>query len=239
TPSPVERPNRLPPDRATPKICSTILTGLSRSVSRVAGAAPRTSTPAVAPDSIRTTVQPVGRSVSVWCPTLMPGTAVSVAFAGVCAIAGLKPCATFIGKPCATFRGVTPSAPAIVAADTRVAQGFSPADRSATHASDSARRFMPLQYRIVRTALIDRVTTEVDRATAEMVQFTADLVRIPTVNPPGEEYDACAHFLGDFLQQRAFEVEYIAAEGRPEHTPRHPRVNVIGSRRGGPGPVVH
>ena len=120
-----------------------------------------------------------------------------------------------------------------------MAQGFSPADRSATHASDSARRFIPLQYRIVRTALIDRVTTEVDRATAEMVQFTADLVRIPTVNPPGEEYDACAHFLGDFLQQRAFEVEYIAAEGRPEHTARHPRINVIGSRRGGPGPVVH
>ena len=98
---------------------------------------------------------------------------------------------------------------------------------------------MPLQYRIVRTALIDRVTAEVDRATDEMVEFTADLVRIPTVNPPGDEYDACAHFLGDFLQQRAFEVEYIAAEGRPEHTARHPRINVIGSRRGGPGPVVH
>jgi len=98
---------------------------------------------------------------------------------------------------------------------------------------------MPLQYRIVHTSLIDRVTAEVDRATDEMVQLTADLVRIPTVNPPGEEYDACAHFLGDFLQRRAFEVEYIAAEGRPEHTPRHPRVNVIGSRRGGPGPVVH
>jgi len=120
-----------------------------------------------------------------------------------------------------------------------VAQGFSPADRSATHASDSARRFIPLQYRIVRTALIDRVTAEVDRATDEMVEFTADLVRIPTVNPPGEEYDACAHFLGDFLQRRAFKIEYIAAEGRPEHTARHPRVNVIGARRGGPGPVVH
>jgi succinyl-diaminopimelate desuccinylase len=86
---------------------------------------------------------------------------------------------------------------------------------------------------------IDRVLSEVDRATDEIVQFTADLVRIPTVNPPGEEYDACAHFLGGFLQQRAFEIEYVAAEGRSEHTVRHPRVNVIGSRRGGPGPVVH
>ena len=86
---------------------------------------------------------------------------------------------------------------------------------------------------------VDRVLAEVDRATDELVAFTADLVRIPTVNPPGEEYEACAHFLGDFLQRRAFAVEYIAAEGRPEHTARHPRVNVIGSRRGGPGPVVH
>jgi succinyl-diaminopimelate desuccinylase len=86
---------------------------------------------------------------------------------------------------------------------------------------------------------IERILAEVDRATDEMVQFTADLVRIPTVNPPGEEYDACAHFLGDFLKRRAFEIEYVAAEGRPEHTARHPRVNVIGSRRGGAGPVVH
>src|SRR6266576_3095752 len=86
---------------------------------------------------------------------------------------------------------------------------------------------------------IDRILEEVDRATDEIVQFTADLVRIPTVNPPGEEYDACAHFLGDFLKRRAFEIEYIEAEGRLEHTARHPRVNVIGSRRGGAGPVVH
>src|SRR5882757_8652299 len=86
---------------------------------------------------------------------------------------------------------------------------------------------------------IDRILEEVDRATDEIVQFTADLVRIPTVNPPGEEYDACAHFLGDFLQQRGFGIEYVAAEGRPEHTARYPRVNVIGSRRGGAGRVVH
>ena len=86
---------------------------------------------------------------------------------------------------------------------------------------------------------VDRVLSEVDRAADELVAFTADLVRIPTVNPPGEEYEACAQFLGDFFRRRAYEVEYIAAEGRPEHTARYPRVNVIGSRRGGSGPVVH
>src|SRR4029077_20904693 len=86
---------------------------------------------------------------------------------------------------------------------------------------------------------IERIFAEVDRATDEIVQFTADLVRIPTVNPPGEEYDACARFLGGFLTERGFEIEFVAADGRPEHTARHPRVNVVASRRGGPGPVVH
>jgi succinyl-diaminopimelate desuccinylase len=86
---------------------------------------------------------------------------------------------------------------------------------------------------------IERILSEVDRATDEIVAFTVDLVRIPTVNPPGEEYAACADFLGGFLKQRSFEVEYIAAEGRAEHTPRYPRINVVGTRRGGPGPVVH
>jgi succinyl-diaminopimelate desuccinylase len=85
----------------------------------------------------------------------------------------------------------------------------------------------------------DRILAEVDRAADEIVQFTTDLVRIPTVNPPGDEYEACARFLGDHLRRRDFAVEYIAADGRPEHTVRHPRVNVVGSRRGGGGPVVH
>ncbi|HWF85444.1 MAG TPA: acetylornithine deacetylase/succinyl-diaminopimelate desuccinylase family protein [Vicinamibacterales bacterium] len=85
----------------------------------------------------------------------------------------------------------------------------------------------------------ERVVAEVDRATDEIVRYTADLVRIPTVNPPGAEYEACAHFIGNDLERRGFAVEYIAAEGLPEHTARFPRVNVVGSRRGGPGPVVH
>jgi succinyl-diaminopimelate desuccinylase len=87
---------------------------------------------------------------------------------------------------------------------------------------------------------VDGILAEIDRAVDEIVQFTVDLVRIPTVNPPGEEYEACARFVGDHLSRRQFDVEYIVAEGRPEHTRRHPRVNVVGARRGtGGGPVVH
>ena len=48
--------------------------GESSSVSRVPGAAPRTSTPATAPCGVSTTVQPVGRRVSVKWPTERPAT---------------------------------------------------------------------------------------------------------------------------------------------------------------------
>ncbi len=86
----------------------------------------------------------------------------------------------------------------------------------------------------------ERVLREVESLTDEVVAFTADLVRIPTVNPPGELYAEGARFLGERLAQCGFEIEYHAARGRPEHTPAHPRVNVVGTRRGnGPGPVVH
>ena len=54
----------------------------------------------------------------------------------------------------------------------------------------------------VSTDPITRVVNEIDRAADEIVQFTADLVRIPTVNPPGAEYDSCARFLGDDLGTR-------------------------------------
>jgi len=86
---------------------------------------------------------------------------------------------------------------------------------------------------------VDRVLAEVDRAVDEIVQYTADLVRIPTINPPGEVYADCAHFIGTDLERRGLDVEYIEAEGCAEHTHRHPRLNIVGSRRGGPGPVVH
>ena len=87
---------------------------------------------------------------------------------------------------------------------------------------------------------IDRIVDEIDRAADEIVRFTADLVRIPTVNPPGDDYEPCARWLGDQLAARGFDVEYITATDRPEHTRAHPRVNVVGTRRGdAAGPVVH
>jgi len=87
---------------------------------------------------------------------------------------------------------------------------------------------------------IDRVLQAVEAAADEVVAFTGDLIRIPTVNPPGECYEDCARLIGRMLDRCDFGVEYHAAEGRPEHTPQHPRLNVIGSRRGRRArPAVH
>lgn len=90
------------------------------------------------------------------------------------------------------------------------------------------------------SAIIDRVLREVERAADETVAFAAGLIRIPTVNPPGEHYDDCARTIGDQLARFGHEVEYFAAEDRPEHTLRYPRVNVVGTRTGlSARPTVH
>jgi succinyl-diaminopimelate desuccinylase len=84
------------------------------------------------------------------------------------------------------------------------------------------------------------VLAAVESLADEVVDFTCDLVRIPTVNPPGEAYEDCARAIGDRLATLGFEVEYLEARGRPEHTASHPRVNVVGTRVGSrSNPLVH
>jgi succinyl-diaminopimelate desuccinylase len=90
------------------------------------------------------------------------------------------------------------------------------------------------------SAAADRVLAAVDACVDELVSFTSELIRVPTVNPPGEAYEDCARLIGERLAACGFEIEYHAAEGRPEHTRAHPRVNVVGLRRGRAlRPAVH
>jgi succinyl-diaminopimelate desuccinylase len=86
----------------------------------------------------------------------------------------------------------------------------------------------------------EAIRREVERARDEIVDFTAELVRVPSVNPPGDAYRDAAETLGRKLRGFGFEVEYPVAEGYPEHTASHPRVNVVGFRRGKASrPLVH
>jgi succinyl-diaminopimelate desuccinylase len=92
----------------------------------------------------------------------------------------------------------------------------------------------------VATRITDRVLSAVEASTDEIVDFTSALIRVPTVNPPGEAYPDCARVIGEKLAACGFEIDYVAADGRPEHTRAHPRVNVVGLRRGAHDrPAVH
>jgi succinyl-diaminopimelate desuccinylase len=92
----------------------------------------------------------------------------------------------------------------------------------------------------VQSESIDRILAEVDRARDEIVDFAARLVRIPTINPPGADYEACAAVIGDQLRAHGADVQLVPAIGRREHTPEHPRINVVGRHAGsGNGPAIH
>ena len=86
----------------------------------------------------------------------------------------------------------------------------------------------------------DRVLRAAEGLADEMVEFAASLVRIPTVNPPGELYPDCARVIGDRLALLGMEIEYVDAAGRPEHSEKHPRTNVLGRLPGaGARPCLH
>ena len=101
--------------------------------------------------------------------------------------------------------------------------------------------------RPTRARLEDRVLAEVEAARDEIVAFTAEMIRVPTVNPPGDRYRECAELIGRRLEEAGLAVEYVEAEGRPEHTTDHPRVNVVGrgadavggGNRAGTPPKLH
>ena len=83
-----------------------------------------------------------------------------------------------------------------------------------------------------------RVLAAVEQLTEELIEFTQALVRIPTVNPPGDCYAACTDLIADRLRRFGYTVEHFAATGLPEHTPDHPRINVVGTL-GDQQPVLH
>ncbi|HXV62688.1 MAG TPA: M20/M25/M40 family metallo-hydrolase, partial [Vicinamibacteria bacterium] len=87
---------------------------------------------------------------------------------------------------------------------------------------------------------VEAVRREIEKARDELVDFTSELVRVPSVNPPGNLYREAAETLGRRLASCGFEVDYVVADGRPEHSTAHPRVNVFGALRGEKTrPVVH
>jgi succinyl-diaminopimelate desuccinylase len=82
----------------------------------------------------------------------------------------------------------------------------------------------------------DRVIAAVDGLRDEIVDLTARLVRIPTVNPPGEQYPEAARLLGATLRGFGYAVEEITPDARAAY----PRINVVGRLDGAHArPMLH
>lgn len=89
-------------------------------------------------------------------------------------------------------------------------------------------------------SLSDRILQRVSDLAPEMAAFLQEITRVPTVNPPGECYAAFAEICGCRYAKLGYRVQQIVAESHPDHSAKHPRINLLARREGaGKGPCVH
>ncbi len=86
----------------------------------------------------------------------------------------------------------------------------------------------------------NELTHRIDTMRDDLIALTQDLVRIPTLNPPGENYLAICEYLETRLSAFGFETQLIRAFGSPGDSERYPRWNLVARHNGsGSGECVH
>ncbi len=85
-----------------------------------------------------------------------------------------------------------------------------------------------------------RLAAAIDARRDDLVALTQDLIRIPTVNPPGDNYREICDYLANRLRKSGYAIEIIRAEGAVGDIEKFPRWNVVARREGAmPGDTVH
>lgn len=86
----------------------------------------------------------------------------------------------------------------------------------------------------------DALLQRIEDKRNDLIALTQDLVRIPTLNPPGENYREICGYLAERLGEKGFEINMIRGEGTPGDSKKYPRWNVIARHEGAkPGECVH
>jgi succinyl-diaminopimelate desuccinylase len=89
-------------------------------------------------------------------------------------------------------------------------------------------------------AFTDTLRRAIGARRDDLVALTQALIRIPTVNPPGENYRDICEYIDRRLRRSGYTTEFIRAEGKPGDSERYPRWNLVARRAGGrPGETVH
>ena len=78
------------------------------------------------------------------------------------------------------------------------------------------------------TSLSDAIAAKRD----DLIALTQDLIRIPTLNPPGQDYRLICEYLEKRLKSHGFDIELIRARGTPGDSQKYPRWNIIARREG-------
>ena len=88
--------------------------------------------------------------------------------------------------------------------------------------------------------LADRLSAEIAARRDDLVELCQDLIKIPTLNPPGENYREICDYLDRRLLKNGFHTELIRAKGALGDSDRYPRWNIV-ARKEGPrgGECVH
>lgn len=88
--------------------------------------------------------------------------------------------------------------------------------------------------------ILSGVFEEIEKQEKNLVRLCQDLIRFPTINPPGNDYQAIVEYIGNRLKNRGFSIEYVRAYGAPGDSADYPRYNVIARyETGRHGPCVH
>ena len=86
----------------------------------------------------------------------------------------------------------------------------------------------------------DRLMIEIDQRRDTLIETARDLIRIPTINPPGENYREICDHLAARLAGAGFSANFVRAEGALGDADKYPRWNVICRHEGaGGGDCVH
>ena len=86
----------------------------------------------------------------------------------------------------------------------------------------------------------EQIINEIIKRKEDLIELTQNLIKIPTLNPPGNNYLEICEFLKSRMELSGFNSKLMRAFDTPGDSDKHPRWNLICSRNGGArGKTVH
>lgn len=90
------------------------------------------------------------------------------------------------------------------------------------------------------TNMQNKIISAVEQRRQDLIDLTQDLIRIPTLNPPGTDYETICQYLANRLKAKGFDTEMVRAHGTPGDSDVYPRWNMVARFESAlPGPCVH